>query len=307
MITVVLVLCLSVTAYADDLRVTNSGDNCIKYGDQTWYPMSNASSWYKYNINGNTVSARGGTHWLSDKQAEQYGISKDSSSGSTYKQKIIIISKAKIKPGKKVKKSVAYKKTKKMSVKVNKNKSGFTKAQIKRAKKINGSNGWVALSSLDKYMRAGRAISLVNDNTLPTEDRSRLTYNPSGWCNAMVEVQGKNIWFYNRSHLIAFCLSGLNNEKRNLITGAAKMNNPTMLKIETIVVEYVEDTDNAVLYEVTPVYKGKEKVARGVQIRYKSIDLGEKDSKKIEKNVYLYNRNPGWQIDYNTGNFNRAA
>jgi DNA-entry nuclease len=307
-VAVMLVLCLTVTAYADDLRVTNSGANCIKYGEQTWYPVSNASSWYKYNINDNTVSARGGTHYLSDAQAEQYGIATGGSADSgTYKQKIITITKAKIKPGKKVKKSVAYKKAKKMSVKVNKNKAGFTKTQIARAKKINKGNGWIALSALDKYKRAGRAISLLNDNTLPTKGRERLTYNPSGWCNALVNVQGKNIWFYNRSHLIAFCLSGLNNEKRNLITGAAKMNNPTMLKIETAVVQYVEDTDNAVLYEVTPIYRSKEKVARGVQIRCKSIDLGVKDNKKIEKNVYLYNRNPGWNINYKTGNFKKAA
>jgi DNA-entry nuclease len=307
-ITITLVICLATTAYADDLRVTNGGENCVKYAKDTWLPLSHASGWYKYDINGYDVSARGGTHWLSDGQAASYGLGNAGSGGSgAYKQKIITIKKANIKPGKKVKTSIAYKKTSKMSVKVNGDNPGFTKEQIARAKAINKEDGWIALSSLDGSKRPGRAISLVNDNTLPTDERTRLTVNPPGWHNAKVNIQGKSLWFYNRSHLIAFCLSGLNNEKKNLITGAVKMNTPTMSNIEVAVARYVEDTDNAVLYEVTPVYKGKELVARGVQIRYVSIDLGEPDNDKISKNVYLYNRNPGWSIDYKTGYFKKAA
>lgn len=310
-ITVILVFSLTITSFADDLRKTNEGDNCIKYGTSTWTPKSKASGWYKYNINGNEVSARGGTHWLDDAQAKSYGLVSSggsSSSSSKYKQKEIAIGTVNIKPEKKSKVTakVATKKTKNASVKVNGNKSGFTKNQITKAKKLNKEKGWIALSAIDSKKRAKRAITLINDNTLPTEKRKALKYNPPGWKSKKAKIKGSNIYFYNRSHLIAFSLSGYNDDARNLITGAVKMNTPTMSKIENSVAKYVKDTDNAVLYEVTPYYKGSENVARGVQIRYKSIDLGKKDNKKIEKNVYLYNANPGWKINYKTGSFKKA-
>lgn len=311
-VTVILIVSLATTSYADDLRVTNPGDTCIKYGTQTWYPVSYASGWYKYNINGSEVSARSGTHYLSDEQARQYGLSTGGNSGSTgtYDPLIITVKKANIKAGKKVKSAKAYKiikKGKKIKIKVNKNKSGFTSSQIARAKKINNNKGWIALSSIDKYKRAKRTISLINDNTLPTEKRVRLTYDPPGWKNKKVKILGKKIWYNNRSHLVAFSLSGLNNEKKNLVTGAAKMNTPSMSDIEMKVLKYVRSTDNAVLYEVTPRYKGTEPVPRGIQIRYKSIDLGKPDNEVIEGNIYLYNRNPGWITNYKTGNFKKAS
>jgi DNA-entry nuclease len=79
-----------------------------------------------------------------------------------------------------------------------------------------------------------------------------------------------------------------------------------MENYEAKITAYVKATDNAVLYEVVPIYKGSELVARGVQVQAKSIDLGKKDSKKLAFNVYLYNKNPGWTIDYATGNFEAA-
>jgi len=306
----ILVLSTFTVAYADDLRKTNSGTNCIKYGTRTWKPVSYSKSWYKYNINKNTVSARGGTHRLSDAQAKKYGLKKASSGGSssgTYNPKIIDISKVNIVRGAKVKSATAYKKSSTIKIIVNNDKSGFTQKDIAEAKKINNSKGWIALSPVDSDKRANRAVSLINDNSLPTANRKPLTYNPPGWNNKQVMIQGKKIWFYNRSHLVAYCLSGLNDEKRNLITGAVKFNTPTMSDIEVKVLNYVRNTDNAVLYEVTPVYNDSELVARGVQIRYLSIDLGKPDNNKIEGNVYIYNMNPGWVINYASGAFNEAA
>jgi DNA-entry nuclease len=321
----VLSLC-TISVFADDLRVNNSGTTCITYGGQTWEPDSYSGGWYKYDINGNTVSARGGKHILSDEQAEKYGLSQSSSSSGSsgsssssssaastagksakYSPVTFTVAKVNIKAGAKVKSATAYKKSSKVLISVNKNKAGFTSAQISQAKKLNNEKGWIALSPLDSGKRAGRAISLINDNTLPTAKRTSLSYNPPGWKNAKVSINGKSQWYNNRCHLIAFCLSGLNDEKKNLITGAVTMNTPTMSEIEVAVQKYVKSTDNAVLYEVTPIYKGSESVARGLQIRYISIDLGKKDTNKIEKNVYLYNINPGWITNYSTGNFSKAA
>jgi DNA-entry nuclease len=194
-----------------------------------------------------------------------------------------------------------------MLVTVREDKPGFTSAQVKRAKTLNGGQGWIALSPLDSEGRARRAVSLIADNTLPTAARTALSYDPPGWHNKLVVIQGKKLWFYNRSHLIAFSLSGLNDVSRNLVTGAVKMNTPTMSNIEAAVARYVETTDNDVLYEVTPVYRGRDEVAHGLQIRYESVDMGKKDSTTLAGNYYLYNRSPGWTINYRTGAFRKAA
>jgi DNA-entry nuclease len=192
-------------------------------------------------------------------------------------------------------------------VTVNGGKASFTSAQIARAKKLNKGKAWLALSNLNDSGGAERAITLAKGDALPTEKRQRLKYNPPGWTNSEVNIEGKKKWFYNRSHLIAYCLSGLNDEERNLITGAVTMNAPTMSDIEVGVQKYLKRTDNGVLYEVTPVYKAGEIVPRGVQIRWASIDMGDPDNDTTEGNVYLYNANPGWDIDYESGTFAPAG
>jgi DNA-entry nuclease len=303
--------------FADDLRKNNGGETKITYGTKTWKPCTQSSSWYKYIINKTPVSARGGHHKLSDEQAKKYGLykndnsssnsSKKSKSKSKYKLKSVPISKIKLSKNGSVSSSIAYKTTKKYLVKLKNGKAKFSKKNIENAKKLNKGKGFVSLSNLDNLKRARKAIGLIADNTIPTAKRTALTFNPTGWTNARVKILGSNLWFYNRTHLLGFQLSGLNNEKRNLITGAVHMNTPTMLKYENQIRKFVDNTDNAVLYEVTPMYKGKELVARGLQLRAKSIDFGKRDNKKLEFNYYLYNTNPGWRINYKTGTFKKAS
>ena len=71
-----------------------------------------------------------------------------------------------------------------------------------------------------------------------------------------------------------------------------------MLPFENMVVDYVKETENHVLYRVTPVFEGNNLVASGVQIEAQSVeDQGE----GILFNVYCYNVQPGVTIDYATG------
>ena len=51
-------------------------------------------------------------------------------------------------------------------------------------------------------------------------------------------------------------------------------------------------------YRVTPVFQGKELVARGVQIEAQSVEDG---GKELSLNVFCYNVQPGVEIDYLTG------
>ncbi len=76
------------------------------------------------------------------------------------------------------------------------------------------------------------------------------------------------------------------------------MNVEGMLPFENMVADYIKETDNHVLYRVTPVFENQELVARGVQMEAWSVeDKGD----GICYNVYVYNNQPGVAIDYATG------
>ena len=57
-------------------------------------------------------------------------------------------------------------------------------------------------------------------------------------------------------------------------------------------------SDNHVLYRVTPVFKGAELLARGVELEAFSV---EDEGEGICFNVFIYNIQPGVEIDYRTG------
>ena len=65
-----------------------------------------------------------------------------------------------------------------------------------------------------------------------------------------------------------------------------------------MVADYVHETDNHVLYRVTPMYNGDNLVADGVLMEGWSV---EDDGEGICYNVFCYNVQPGVVIDYATG------
>ena len=153
-------------------------------------------------------------------------------------------------------------------------------------------------SALDSLGRCGVAFACLGIETMPTEDRGSIgSVKPSGWHTVKYDcVDGK--YLYNRCHLIGFQLSAENANEKNLITGTRYLNVDGMLPFENMVADYIEETGNHVLYRVTPVFKGNELVARGVQIEAYSVeDKGE----GISFNVYCYNNQPTITINYATG------
>lgn len=71
-----------------------------------------------------------------------------------------------------------------------------------------------------------------------------------------------------------------------------------MLPFENLVADYIKETGNHVLYRVTPIFEGENLVAKGVQMEAQSVeDSGE----GIAFNVYVYNNQPGIEIDYANG------
>ena len=134
---------------------------------------------------------------------------------------------------------------------------------------------------------------------MPTEKRESISsVKPSGWQSIKYDiVEGK--YLYNRSHLIGYQLTAENANDRNLITGTRYFNATLMLPYENMVADYVKETNNHVLYRVTPVFDGNNLVAKGVQMEAKSV---EDDGEGIQFNVFVYNVQPGITIDYATGN-----
>lgn len=153
-------------------------------------------------------------------------------------------------------------------------------------------------SPLDDLGRCGVASACVGVDLMPTEERESIgQVKPSGWQTVKYDcVDGK--YLYNRCHLIGFQLTGENANKQNLITGTRYMNVEGMLPFENMVADYVKETENHVLYRVSPVYDGDDLVARGVQMEALSV---EDEGEGVSFNVYVYNSQPGVGIDYATG------
>ena len=153
-------------------------------------------------------------------------------------------------------------------------------------------------SPLDHLGRCGVAVACIGTDLMPTQERGSIgQVKPSGWHTVKYDiVDGK--YLYNRCHLIGYQLSGENANECNLITGTRYMNVEGMLPFENMVADYVRETENHVMYRVTPYYEGDNLLANGVQIEALSVEDG---GEGIMFNVYVYNSQPGIEIDYATG------
>lgn len=153
-------------------------------------------------------------------------------------------------------------------------------------------------SPLDALGRCGEVVACIGVDIMPTEERGSIgQVKPSGWQTVKYDhVDGK--YLYNRCHLIGYQLTGENANEQNLITGTRYLNVEGMLPFENMIADYVKETENHVLYRVTPVFQGDNLVASGVVMEAQSIeDHGE----GIQFHVYAYNNQPGVVIDYRTG------
>ena len=174
---------------------------------------------------------------------------------------------------------------------------------------INNGNPWFSDSDLktksyeyysprDRLGRCGVVHACIGQDIMPTEDRGSIgMVKPTGWHTVKYDcVDGK--YLYNRCHLIGFQLTGENANEENLITGTRYMNVTGMLPFENMVADYVKETGNHVMYRVTPLFKGNNLLAHGVQMEAYSV---EDDGDGICFNVFVYNVQPQITIDYATG------
>lgn len=153
-------------------------------------------------------------------------------------------------------------------------------------------------SELDDLGRCGVAFANICVDVMPTEERGEIgMIKPSGWHTVKYDVvDGK--YLYNRCHLIGYQLAGENANPKNLITGTRYLNVEGMLPFENQVADYVKESNNHVLYRVTPIFEGDNLVASGVQMEAYSV---EDNGEGICFNVFCYNVQPGVVVDYATG------
>lgn len=153
-------------------------------------------------------------------------------------------------------------------------------------------------SELDSLGRCGAGYANICKEIMPTEERGSIgMVKPTGWHTVKYDCITDR-YLYNRCHLIGYQLAGENANEKNLITGTRYLNVDGMLPFENEVADYVNDTDNHVLYRVTPVFSGDNLLASGVIIEAKSV---EDNGAGVQFNVYCYNVQPGISIDYIEG------
>lgn len=175
-------------------------------------------------------------------------------------------------------------------VAINDNKPYFTESDYT-------TNPFENYSELDSLGRCGVAYANICKETMPPKGDERgdiSSVRPTGWKQAKFDGE----YLYNRCHLIAYSLSDEDANKQNLITGTRYFNVQGMLPMEKQVLEYMnKNKDNHVLYRVTPVFKGENLLATGVEMEAYSVE----DNGKLSFNVFVYNVQPGANLNYATG------
>ena len=182
---------------------------------------------------------------------------------------------------------------------VNNNKSTL----IKNAWKVNK----VIYSNLDNLNRTSHSNTafLEPRNVVNDSLRVRQFINPTAWHSN--RENGTQI--YNRGHLIAYSVSagidqdgnynpnnqsGDQNNPKNLFTQTAFSNQ----KIQTIFEGKVRNAlkqGNKVIFQATPIFRGNELMARGINLQAISLN------NNLDFNVYIYNVQPDYVFDYNNG------
>lgn len=154
-------------------------------------------------------------------------------------------------------------------------------------------------SDLDTLGRCGVTYACIGQDLMPTKERGSIgMVKPTGWHTVRYDdlVDGK--YLYNRCHLIGYQLTGENANTKNLITGTRYLNIEGMLPFENMVADYIQETNNHVLYRVTPIFEGNNLLANGVLMEGYSVeDMGA----GVSYCVFAYNVQPGIEIDYATG------
>ena len=177
----------------------------------------------------------------------------------------------------------------------NGNKPYFTEVEYLKAEE----GCFIELAPLDELGRVGSNWGCFDYSHMPTEDRTALSTNPTGWVQKKYEIVSGG-WLYNRSHIIGFQISGLNDDPLNLMTGTRAFNasENSMLTYENLTANHMrENHEHHVLYRVSPEFGDDNLLAYGVLMESDCLECDE----SADYCVFVYNMQPGITIDYRTG------
>lgn len=158
---------------------------------------------------------------------------------------------------------------------------------------------FIYTAELDSLGRCGTCAGQFSYASMPTDERGEIGHvKPTGWHTVKYDKSViSDLYLYNRCHLLAFQISGLNDEERNLITGTRQFN-LDMLEMENQVADLLRyNPDMKVMYRVTPLFEENDLVAKGVLMECYSMDQGE----SLQFCIFIYNVQDGIVIDYATG------
>lgn len=179
---------------------------------------------------------------------------------------------------------------------LNDNKPKFTKDEIKE-----GLEGILEpFSDLDGLNRCGRAFDCIIEENLKDNDKPKHNRHikPTAWKSIKCKYINDGGYLYNRCHLIGRQLTTKKANRKGLITGTRNFN-IGMSKFEDKVAVYIKKKQNQpILYRVTPYFEGKNLLACGVKMEAFSI---KDNGIGVSYNVFVYNKQPGFSIDYKTG------
>lgn len=164
----------------------------------------------------------------------------------------------------------------------------------------------VNYQKLDSSRRtsASNTAFLEHRNHADTTLRIQQGVQPTGW-----HSNSNGNLIYNRGHLIAYSLTGGINPVtgkyqstaigdqdniHNLFT-ESDFTNQMLQTIYESRVRHTIELGKHVIYQATPIFRGNEKMARGINLQALSTDG------TLNFNVYLYNVEPGFRFDYTSG------
>lgn len=164
-------------------------------------------------------------------------------------------------------------------------------------------NSFEQYNELDNLGRCTYTIASIGKDLMPIEERGSIgMIKPSGWHTIRYDDLIADKYLYNRCHLIGYQLTGENANEQNLITGTRYMNIEGMLPFENMTADYIKETNNHVMYRSTPIFEDDNLVADGVLMKAWSV---EDNGKGICFCVFVYNVQPGINIDYASGDSSR--
>ncbi len=168
--------------------------------------------------------------------------------------------------------------------------------------------GRLELGEFDRLGRTTAAFAVCSIEMLPTGDRDYAAIKdiyPSGWVQKSYDNLEKyydydtNGYYglYNRSHLIAYSLTG-NNDARDIV-GLTVLSNEAMWYYESQVLNAVYDGYH-VAYKVEPVYEGWNLLCKGIHMQAYSI---EDAGTTVSYSIFVHNtlEPEGIHINYATG------